>query len=68
MQSEHSKRIFASHLRARLQKNVPQHILDNLSDDQLVEQFHRHSRLKAQVLSDRHAAAKKRISPVVQVV
>ena len=57
--SKLSQRLLARMLRARLRNSVPQHILDNLSDEQLIDRYHRHCQVKAQLLAERAATANK---------
>lgn len=57
-----SQRLLARMLRARLRNSVPSHILDRLSDDQLVDQYHRHHNAKRQWLAKQTAASEERIA------
>lgn len=63
MITEGSMKRMARLLRRRLEGRVPSYIVNQLSDDQLVDRYNAHHASKVQVLRDRKAAQEFKKDP-----
>lgn len=65
MITDNSKKHLARILRRRLEGRVPAHILNQLSDDQLVDRYNAHHASKLQAVRDRKAAQEFKQDPEI---